>query len=320
MGETFPAGAKVDFCADSYEMAEEAALKWNVETVQLEKGTYHCSIAGVHTDKLQLGRSWRSLGTRLGGQIPQGTVVLAFSLNAGARIQYRGRQVSSEELIVQEDTRGLDLSFMGALDIVTVAVTRDELNRRAYTLWGKPFPVDTRTGVIRFAEKAGTLELKRSIADCLSETFKTPEILAGELPALQLENQVLDTLFSNLEDHAKAQGTVDRHRAARRAADFIHAHCSEEVSISGLCEATGTNRRTLHLGFMELYGIPPMKYLQALRLCKVRHHLLRSQDPNLKVTDIATSWGFNHLGRFAGAYRAFFGELPSVEKTSHRAG
>lgn len=86
--------------------------------------------------------------------------------------------------------------------------------------------------------------------------------------------------------------------------------------MSGLCESVGANRRTLHLGFRELYGIAPMKYLQALRLCKVREQILKSPDPDLNVTDVATSWGFNHLGRFAGAYRAFFGELPSTDKAS----
>ncbi len=29
------------------------------------------------------------------------------------------------------------------------------------------------------------------------------------------------------------------------------------------------------------------------------------------MTDIATKWGFGHLGRFAAAYRARFGESPS---------
>ncbi len=313
MGQTFPAGAKIEFSADSYELAEAAALKWNVDTTQLEKGRYYCSIKAVHTEQLQLGRSWRSLGTRLGGQIPEGTVVLAFSLNPEARIQFRGRQVGSEDMIVQDDARGLDFSFMGEIDIMTIAVTREELARRAYAHWGKSFPSESRTGLIRFADNFASSKARYLIADSLAETIKTAEALSRELPAKQLENRILDTLFDNLEDHAKAQGSVDRHRSARNAADLMHDLCKEEISITGLCESVGANRRTLHLGFMELYGMPPMKYLRALRLCKVRREILRSGDPGLKVTDLAMTWGFNHLGRFAGAYREFFGELPSKE-------
>jgi AraC family ethanolamine operon transcriptional activator len=214
-------------------------------------------------------------------------------------------------MIVQDDARGLDFSFMGEIDIMTIAVTREELTRRAYAHWGKPFPSESRTGLIRFADNFASSKARHLIAASLAETIKKAEALTRELPAEHLENRVLNTLFTNLEDHAKAQGSVDRHRAARNAADLMHDLCKEEISITDLCEATGANRRTLHLGFMELYGIPPMKYLRALRLCKVRREILRSDNPNLKVTDAAMAWGFNHLGRFAGAYREFFGELPS---------
>lgn len=316
MGQTFPAGAKIDFAADSYELAEAAALSWSVETVQLEKGRYNCSIKPVHTHQMQLGRSWRSLGTRLDGQVPKGTVTLAFSLNPEARVQFRGRQVGVDDMIVQDDARGLDFSFMGGIDIVTLAVTHEELNRRSHAHWGKSFPCESRTGLLRFADHCAGNVVKCQVAECLAESITVAESLAGELPATQFENRVLDCIFTNLEDHAKAQGSVDRHRAARKAAGLMHDLAREEISITSLCEAVGSNRRTLHLGFMELYGIPPMKYLRALRLCKARREILGSGYRNLSVTDAAMAWGFNHLGRFSAEYRQFFGELPSSQKSS----
>lgn len=105
-----------------------------------------------------------------------------------------------------------------------------------------------------------------------------------------------------------------RHRIARRAEEFLRAHCREEISISDLCAVTGAARRTLHLGFCELYGMPPMTYLKALRLSRVRRDLLAASRSRTGVTEVAMRWGFYHLGRFAAEYRDFFGELPSVEK------
>ncbi len=52
-----------------------------------------------------------------------------------------------------------------------------------------------------------------------------------------------------------------------------------------------------------------MKYLLAVRLDAVRRELLRRR--NRGVTDIATNWGFSHLGRFSATYRQYFGTLPS---------
>ncbi len=311
----FPAGLAINCEAESFEEAAAAAVKWNVETTQLQRGVYHFSTQAVHSPALQLGRTWRSRGTRLGGAVPEGTVVLAFALNPDARMQFRGRRVHAGEMIVQEDTCGLDFSFMDEIDIVTVAVSRGDLDRRAMALWHKPFPKQSRTGVLRFSGVGAFERTGRNSRFLLEKSLKDPEALKQAPAARVLENAVLDGLLGRLEDHSKAAGTLERHRAARKASSILHERCKDEgLSITDLCEAVGTNRRTLHLGFLELYGIPPMKYLRALRLCGARRSILAAQDPDVRVTDIAMAWGFTHLGRFSAAYRAFFGELPSADR------
>ncbi|GAB4176305.1 MAG: hypothetical protein Fur0032_16240 [Terrimicrobiaceae bacterium] len=79
--------------------------------------------------------------------------------------------------------------------------------------------------------------------------------------------------------------------------------------MSDLCAEVRASRRTLHLGFLELYGLGPMAYLRVIRLNGARRDLRRARG---SVTDIAMAWGFNHLGRFSAYYRQFFGELPSA--------
>jgi AraC family ethanolamine operon transcriptional activator len=287
-------------------------VRWNIETTQLQKGTYRFSAKAVHTRSLQLARTWRSLGTRISGGIPPGTIVLAFALNPSARVQFRGRQVQKRELIVQENTCGLDFSFMDKIDILTIAVSGDELDRRAELQWGKPFPVKSRTGILRFSGTAGFKHAGQQLTSLLDQTLGNAAELAQPAAARRLENAVLDGFFSQLEDHCKAAGTVERHRAARRAASILHERCKEDHSITDLCDAVGANRRTLHLGFLELYGIPPMKYLRALRLCGARRDILTARAPKARITEVATTWGFSHLGRFAAAYKSFFGKLPSL--------
>ena len=310
----FPAGLAINCEAESFEEAAAAAVKWNMETTQLQKGTYRFSTHAVHTPALQLGRTWRSLGTRIGGAIPSGTVVLAFALNPDARMQFRGRRVQAGEMIVQEDTCGLDFSFINEIDIMTLAVSREELDRRALALWQKPFPKQSRTGVLRFSGFGASERAGRGLSSLLREAMAGPGQFAKPATAHALENAALDSLLLRIEDHCKAAGSFDRHQAARRSATILHNRCREELSMSDLCEAVRANRRTLHMGFLELYGIPPMKYLRALRLCGARRSILAAQDPDVRVTDIAMAWGFTHLGRFSAAYRGFFGELPSTDK------
>ena len=66
----------------------------------------------------------------------------------------------------------------------------------------------------------------------------------------------------------------------------------------------------------EQIGISPHRYLWLRRMNMARHVLLQSDHVHESVTQVATNNGFWELGRFATAYRAFFGESPS--ETLHR--
>ena len=62
----------------------------------------------------------------------------------------------------------------------------------------------------------------------------------------------------------------------------------------------------------EFLGINPTQYVLLRRLKEVRG-ALREADPDIvNVADVAHRFGFTQLGRFAGAYRANFGEAPSA--------
>jgi len=74
----------------------------------------------------------------------------------------------------------------------------------------------------------------------------------------------------------------------------------------------GVAERTLHLACHEFLGTGAMQYVRSRRLEKVRAALANA-DPRVdRVGEIAMRYGFWELGRFAGAYRARFGESPSM--------
>src|SRR6516225_4899166 len=62
----------------------------------------------------------------------------------------------------------------------------------------------------------------------------------------------------------------------------------------------------------EFLGMSPTEYGLLRRLKEVRR-VLRDADPDMvNVADVAYRFGFTQLGRFAGRYRAIFGETPST--------
>jgi AraC-like DNA-binding protein len=99
----------------------------------------------------------------------------------------------------------------------------------------------------------------------------------------------------------------------RRVEDYIRHHYAETLTIETLARIGGVSARTLFSGFRDFRHVTPMAYLKTIRLEKA-HAALRAgeADDTADVTKVALDAGFSHLGRFAQAYRARFGELPSA--------
>jgi transcriptional regulator GlxA family with amidase domain len=63
--------------------------------------------------------------------------------------------------------------------------------------------------------------------------------------------------------------------------------------------------------FQRELQMSPSQYILTRRLIAANKALKQSSSDNTHVTQVAMEYGFNHLGRFAGAYSEHFGELPS---------
>jgi AraC-like DNA-binding protein len=100
-------------------------------------------------------------------------------------------------------------------------------------------------------------------------------------------------------------------RDVKAAVELLKRHPARECSIDELAAACGVARRTLEKHFRRFAGRTPSQVRREVRLDRVRRELLRAK-PDASVTDIAERCGFNHLGRFAAAYRERYGEAPSA--------
>jgi AraC-like DNA-binding protein len=99
-------------------------------------------------------------------------------------------------------------------------------------------------------------------------------------------------------------------RDVRRVVDYIEAHLDVPVTLPELVAISGIPGRTLLKHFKDRFGVSPMRYWRDQRFARVRQRLLQAVDGET-VTDVATAWGFFHLGRFASEYSRRFGESPS---------
>lgn len=85
-------------------------------------------------------------------------------------------------------------------------------------------------------------------------------------------------------------------------------HPLRVAELARFCEVP---ERTLQRHFVAFLGHPPLAHFRRLRFAAVHEALLAPSD-GASITEIATRFGFTHLGRFAAEYRCLFGETPSA--------
>jgi AraC-like DNA-binding protein len=111
-------------------------------------------------------------------------------------------------------------------------------------------------------------------------------------------------------DALDAPAEPARPAAVRDAMDIIETCPQMPLTTATLAMQCHISVRTLQDGFRRHLGMSPMAYLRTVRL-RHAHRDLRSANPSeVSVASIAHRWGFSHLGRFAAAHKAMFGETP----------
>lgn len=107
-------------------------------------------------------------------------------------------------------------------------------------------------------------------------------------------------------------GTSTPGRVVQTAIDYIERNLAADISVRDVAAAAEVSVRTLQNQFAADLDQTPTAYLRNRRLERARSDLAdASTASGLTVTDVASRWGFTHLGRFAGIYRSRFGESPS---------
>jgi AraC-like DNA-binding protein len=106
-------------------------------------------------------------------------------------------------------------------------------------------------------------------------------------------------------------------RSIRRAEEYIRAHVGEPIALHDVANAGGCSVRSLQLGFRQFRDTTPTMAIRQTRLEAARQALLVGETTRT-ITDVAYQFGFANPGRFAGLYKATFGQSPTDDLRRHR--
>jgi AraC family ethanolamine operon transcriptional activator len=197
--------------------------------------------------------------------------------------------------------------------IVTIPVSILERGIRSATHDDSP-QLCTQTRVITLADDTiSRLSMRMNHALEIAET--TTDQVDANVCLQEIEQDLVSTLslaLTNPEQPERgAQGRSNRLSYLQRARDFIEANLTSPLGLQTLSQASDTSQRTLETAFREILNITIVQYIKNRRLIAINHVFLDPQHKETSVSVLAHAFGFNHMGHFAGDYRALFGELPS---------
>ena len=129
----------------------------------------------------------------------------------------------------------------------------------------------------------------------------------------EAEEEILDVIIKLLDAQIPAIPKLTAgEKIALKIRDQVIQHMDGNVSIGSLATEYGVSEQTLQNSFKSLFGFTPKKFLRLLKLNIVQHELKEGDPVHTKVSDVASKWGFRHMGRFSFYYTELFGENPSA--------
>ena len=306
---------------ETFEALAAAQRSWNIETIQLDRGPFRGELRQASTRGGMLFEARFDRRLHQLGAPPDLLRTIAILAPPEREALWRGRQVTTRDLMLFPHGGELDCVSGPDFHVVTLSLPEpvlsdlarlhgyddyDRLVAQREVVRGPTARVEALRG-LAIAE----LDRARIEVDTAAETAAR----SGIERALCL--QAVELLTTGYE-HTASPSQRLRDDGLARVLDFVAANPRCVLSVGELSLVARTSRRTLEYAFGERFGVSPKSYLLARRLEGARSDLRDGAGPQT-VTRAATSWGFEHMSRFAALYARHFGELPSATLRATRA-
>jgi AraC-like DNA-binding protein len=285
------------------------SLKW----AQLEPGVFSVRYGVIEARPVQLAVRCMNVGFSAEAAVAPNKLMVGLIADTRTRARRFGIQVDECGIAASRDS--MVLSAEGPSSFYTVSVD-ERLLQEQYP--NAPDVLDLMENV-QTTTLARDATQARRLRACLRRLFSAGEPQTA-LPTAPPRKSVYGTLIPllasairnvNVHTIEPSKCLTRRLSAVRTCETYMHEHVDATLTLLDLSEVSGMRSRSLINAFEAITGFSPMDYLKRLRLSGVRRALQRANKPRTRIIDVATDWGFWHMGHFTADYRAMFGETPS---------
>ena len=297
-----------------------ASLTGGILPILVRPGAIHAELVRAHLGPLVVDTVYCSLPLALRGETVADRVWLVAPMKRTGSGQLNGEPLTPGHLLAFGGSVEVTGASGGPLQCGMLSIAPGVLERMAAALGVKSRPPSE--GEFRVASVVDQGRLSR-VFDLLSHTVHHREGAAlAEREAGAIERAFLEIAVRSLADDTSRSPSyqsarLTSARIVRTCEDYARKWRYQNVTLAGLCEASGVSERRVRSAFYECYQMSPTAYLRVAALNAVRRELIEGPRLRNAVSHAAADWGFWHLSRFAAQYRVLFGESPR-HTLSHR--
>ncbi len=312
------AAQELSYEFDSFEAFDALISGWDTRFDLLNGGDSRVSLRQVAAPGFLLSDVVMRAASLQQGSAPRGMRTFALPLAPTRRLIWRDYNVGANSMLVFPEGGELFALTEDRFSVLTLSLESELLEgcladagREGAALLseGSALAIDelARQRLVRQASIYSEFQLKYLQA--------SPDDPLVKLMEEDMAQALVDGFGQCLYDQRRLPASAAA-RLVRRVIAYTRQDFSDVLLVSDICDAIGASRRSLEMAFQRCLGVSPKRYLKRERLLRCQLALLTEGEGN--VSQVASRFGFTHMGQFSSDYRALFRELPSATLARRR--
>lgn len=294
---------------DDFQTAMEAEELTSVVVTQ--HGRFQAFLTQVSLHSLRLSAITTTLPCVAFVRVPDDRVLLSFSTGVVPQI-WAGMSLDGQDLVIIGPRQGVHTRLARDCHWANIWIPTKLLIRYGRVVSDNGLRLPTGVNVWR-PPRATARKLRDLHSIAIRAAHARSSALTSARATHGLEQQVLDALLPGLSERPLTTdaGSQEQNELMARLEDLLSVQAAGELGVAAFSGALGVSAAWLRRCCAARLGMSLADYLKVRRLQSAHGHLRRAGAAAMRIADIAKHHGFADPGRFAGAYRDFFGELPS---------
>lgn len=281
----------------------------------LSGGLFHAQLQRLQFPRCSLDCGAYTLPVFAQGGFGPDVMAIALAVRSSQPMWANGQEVACGRLMVFAENHPLDVrSLPGQWQWCVLLVKRDLLMEttrfrhgiepllpsRGWRLLAPATEVNARlcSAILQMLDQASRWDAGTTLA--------VVQATEGRVLGMFIDAMVLGMRAAPV---GRAGAGVRQRELLARADAVMNERLGEDLDLAAWCAAIGVGGRQMERLFHQAHGVGPCRWYKLARLNEARRRLSAPQ-AGIRITDVALAMGFTHLGRFAGDYRALFGESP----------